>query len=297
VPARVPGGEVALRDWITLRDPDHRIPFAIVTDGSDDRLLTGGDFDIESMGVDHRGELWFGDEFGPFLLHTDATGRVLEAPIPLPGVKSPDYPADYPAPIVGESNLARSNGFEGMAISPDGRTLYPVLEGPVAGDDPHVRRVHEFDIDARSYTGRSWRYEVADPSFLVSDFTALDAGRFVALERDNFQGTAAQHKQGFVADLAGLQPSAVLAKRRVVDLLDLRDPALISLPGRPGDIGLGDPFAMPYVTIESVLPLHGDRLAIVNDTNFGSTGRNPSLPDDSDFIVVRVPGLRALRDM
>jgi hypothetical protein len=48
-----------------------------------------------------------------------------------------------------------------------------------------------------------------------------------------------------------------------------------------------------YVTIEAVLPLHGDRAAIVNDTNFGSTGRNPGLPDYSDFIVVTVPGLRA----
>ena len=36
--------------------------------------------------------LWFGDEFGPFLLHTDASGTVLEAPIPLPGVQSPQNP-------------------------------------------------------------------------------------------------------------------------------------------------------------------------------------------------------------
>ena len=49
---------------------------------------------------------------------------------------------------------------------------------------------------------------------------------------------------------------------------------------------------MPYVTIEAILPLTGDRVAIVNDTNFGSTGRNPGLPDYSDFIVVSVPGLR-----
>ena len=48
---------------------------------------------------------------------------------------------------------------------------------------------------------------------------------------------------------------------------------------------------MPYVTIEALLPLPGDRVAIVNDTNFGSTGRNPALPDYSDFIVVSVPGL------
>jgi len=284
-------GQVRVLDWITLRDPDHRVPFAIVTEGSDRRLLTGGDFDIESVRVDRRGDLWFGDEFGPFLLHTDATGKVLEAPIPLPGVASPDYPPDFPRPLPGPANLRRSNGFEGMAVSPDGRTLYPVLEGAVAGDDPRHRRVHEFDVRSRAYTGRTWTYEVADPSYLVSDFTALDRGRFVSLERDEGQGTAARHKQAFLVGLARRRTALALPKRFVADLLALRDPAGISLPGRPGDLGLGDPFAMPYETIESVLPLRRGRLAFVNDTNFGSMGRNPALPDDSDFIVARVPAL------
>jgi len=48
---------------------------------------------------------------------------------------------------------------------------------------------------------------------------------------------------------------------------------------------------MPYVTIEVVLPIKKDCVLIVNDTNFGSTGRNPPRLDDSDFIDVRVPGL------
>ncbi|MDQ3608984.1 MAG: esterase-like activity of phytase family protein, partial [Actinomycetota bacterium] len=278
--ARGGSGDVEILDWITLRDPDGRIPFDIVNEDTEDRLLTGGDLDLESMRVARDGTLWFGEEFGPFLVHTDATGRVLEAPIPLPGVQSPDSPL-----LDGEPNLARSNGFEGMAISKNGKTLYPVLEGPVAGDDPRTRRVYEFDLRTGRYTDRLPDYRVADPSFLVSDFTALDGKRFIALERDNTEGEDAVHKQGFVVDLRDTAPDGTLAKNQVVDLLDLRDPALISEPGRPGDIGLGDPFAMPYVTIEAVLPLGGQRLAIVNDTNFGSTGRNPELPDPSDFIV------------
>jgi hypothetical protein len=38
------------------------------------------------------------------------SGKVLQAPIPLPDVKSPDYPLDYPAPLRGPANLASSNG-------------------------------------------------------------------------------------------------------------------------------------------------------------------------------------------
>ncbi len=280
------GSGVEILDSITLRDPDGRVPFSIVTQGSTDRLLTGGDFDLESMRIDRRGDLWFGEEFGPFLLHTDRTGKLLEAPIPTPGVQSPDNPFLG----AGTSNLGRSNGFEGMAISPDGRRLYPVLEGPVAGDDPTVRRVGEFDIERGRYTARRWDYKVADASFLVSDFTALSNERFVALERDNFEGTAAKHKKGFVTTID--RPGGVLPKRQVLDLLNIADPTRISEPASPGDIGIGDPFAMPYVTIEVVLPTGGERLAIVNDTNFGSRGRNPGAPDPSDFIEVRVPDLR-----
>jgi glycerophosphoryl diester phosphodiesterase len=280
-------GEVEILDWITLRDPDRQVPFRIVNEGTQERLLTGGDLDVESFRIAPDGTLWFGEEFGPFLVHTDATGKVLEAPIPLPDVKSPDYPADYPAPFAGAANLASSNGFEGMALSKDGKTLYPTLEGPVTGDDRTTRRMYPFDLRTRRYTGERRTYRVADPSYLVSDLTALDEHRLVSLERDNFEGAAARHKRGFVFDLS------TESKREVVDLLDLRDPDGISPRGaRPGDIGIGDPFSMPYVTIEAVLPTGGNRLAIVNDTNFAGRGRNPSLPDDSDFIEVRVPELR-----
>jgi hypothetical protein len=294
--ARGGDGDVRILGSITLRDPRERLPFEIVNEDTDERLLTGGDFDIESFRIGRRGDLWFGDEFGPFLLHTDLTGRVLEPPIPLPDVKSPDYPPDFLAPFDGPANLNSSNGFEGMALSADGRKLYPTLEGPVTGDDPTTRRMYEFDLREREYTERRRTYPLADPSFLVSDLTALDERRLVSLERDNFQGLEAAHKQGFVVDLRRTADDGSLEKTPVVDLLDLADPALISLPGRPGDIGLGNPFSMPYVTIEAVLPLDRGRLAILNDTNFGSTGRNPALPDYSDFIVVKAPAVRGKSD-
>ena len=290
--ARGGSGTVRILKWITLRDPDHKIPFKLINDATPDRLLTGGDFDIESVREDYRGTLWFGEEFGPFLLHTDATGKVLEAPIPLPDVKSPDYPADFPAPIAGPANLNSSAGFEGIAISPDGRTLYPTLEGPAAGDDPLTRRMYQFDIRNRRYAAKRRTYHIDDPSWSVSDLYALDDHHLVALERDGTMGATTVHKQAFAIDLRKVDATGALAKREILDLEHLRDPALISLPARPGDVGLGDPFAMPYVTIEALLPMPGDRVAIVNDTNFGSTGRNPGLPDYSDFIVVSVPGLR-----
>jgi hypothetical protein len=278
-------GTVTIVKAITLRDPDLKVPFPIVNERTPDRLLTGGDFDIESVRIGRDGTLWFGEEFGPFIVHTDATGKVLDAPVPTPGVMSPDNPL-----LLGRTaNLASSNGFEAMALSKDGRTLYPILEGPLVGDDPLKRVVFEFDVRQRRFTGRTWTYTMSRPGTLVSDATVLDRDHVIVLERDNDQGPAAAWKRAFLIPTPG--HAQTVEKRQIVDLLDIRDPDLISLPGRPGDFGLGDPFKFPYVTVEAVLPRGHGELAFVNDTNFGSTGRNPALPDYSDFIVVDVPGI------
>ena len=44
------------------------------------------------MQVARDGTFWFGEEFGPYLLHTNARGELLEPPIPTPGVMSPSNP-------------------------------------------------------------------------------------------------------------------------------------------------------------------------------------------------------------
>jgi hypothetical protein len=164
-------GTIEVESYFTLHDPDHKLNFPIVADFEAypssaipvdasiraGRLLTGADFDIESFRHAHDGTFWFGDEFGPFLLHTDATGKVLEAPIPLPGVMSPDNPFLGG----GTPNLPRSRGFEGMAITPNGKRLYPMLEGSLT-TDPDQRRliINEFDVRQRAYTGRQWFYRM-----------------------------------------------------------------------------------------------------------------------------------------
>ncbi len=284
-------GGISVGEFIQLRDPDRLIPFEIVNEDTEDRLLTGTDFDIESVRRDPRGDLWFGDEFGPFLLHTDATGRVLEAPIPLPDVKSPENPTLQSGE---EPNLPTSRGFEGMAISEDGTTLYPMLEGALEDDQDQSRRyIYEFNLAGRQYTGERWQYHVEAPEHAIGDFTALGAGRFLIIERDNEQGEAASFKKVYLVDLSNTDAEGYLVKEEVLDLLQIRDPDRISEPsGSEGDIGLGDPFSFPFQTIESILPLDGGRLLLLNDNNYPlSAGRNPEQPDDTEAIVVRPAAL------
>jgi hypothetical protein len=77
-------GSVNVLNFIQLADPDKKADFKIVNENTTERLLTGADFDIESFDLAKDGTIWIGDEFGPYLLHFDATGKLLDAPISTP---------------------------------------------------------------------------------------------------------------------------------------------------------------------------------------------------------------------
>ena len=281
-------GEVDVLDFIQLRDPDNRVNFPLTRP---DRLLTGADFDLESVRRAPNGDLWFGEEFGPFLLHTDAGGRVLEAPIPLRGVQSPQNPF-LPSPDAW--NIPASRGFEPMALSSDGRRLYPMLEGALRNDpDPRRRVINEFSIRAGEYTDLTWNYRVDAefPDAVIGDMTAVDRNRFVLIERDDAQGVEAQQKKIYLIDLRNTDDEGYLEKELVLDLLAIRDPYDVSLPARPGEFGVGDPFSFPLQSVESLEVLDDDRLLIANDNNYpGSDGRwvARDRPDDVELIVVRL---------
>jgi hypothetical protein len=283
-------GGVSVEGFVQLSDPDHHVPFKITNEDTTARLLTGADFDIESVRRDAQGDLWFGDEFGPFILHTDSKGRVLESPIPLEGVESPENPS---LESRSEATLPTSKGFEGMAISEDKKHLYPMLEGSLKNDPRGNRRlIYEFDLESGRYTNRQWWYRTEAPEYSIGDSTALGQGRLLVIERDDEEGRAARFKKIYLVDLHHKNAEGFLVKREVLDLLSIRDPSLISEPGRNGDIGLGNPFEFPFRNPESILPLGSGRLLILNDNNYPiSTGRNPDHPDNTEAIVVRTQAL------
>ncbi len=285
-------GGVEVLSFVQLSDPDGKVPFALTRT---DRLLTGADFDIESVRRLPNGDFWFGDEFGPFLLHVDSTGKLLEAPIPLADVQSPQNPY-----LSGPDawTLRGSRGFEGTALSTDGKFLYPFIEGALRTDpDPRRRILNKFDLGTKSYTAQKWNYRVdADfPSAVIGDFTAVDDHRFVLIERDDDQGEQAKQKKIYLVDLNRVDAEGFLEKQLVVDLLNIRDPDGVSLPARPGEYGVGDPFLFPLQSVESLEVLDGERLLVASDNNYpGSDGRwiARDKPDDMELIIVRVPPLR-----
>jgi hypothetical protein len=313
--------------FITLSDPWKKVPFTLVADRitypgtptgggaaipvdpaiKAGRLLTGGDFDIESIRRAPDGTFWFGDEFGPYLLHTDLHGRVLEAPIPLPNFRA--FPSTAGGtevnPLVQAvsnpvrtlaANLPDSGGFEGMALNQSGTRLYTLLEKAINGDALRTRLIiSEFSLGTKKYTGRTFAYVLDAPTHAIGDFTALTDREFVIIERDGGQGDAADPRQSnparfkkiFRVDLDEVDASGNLIKEEVADLMNVYDPRDVAGTGRSNTV-----FTFPFVTIEDVLVLDNNRLLVINDNNYpGSAGREFGVPDNDEFIVIHVAPL------
>ena len=288
-----------------LHDPDRVLPFPIINEGTTKRYLTGGDLDVES--IQPIGEsVYFGDEFGPYLVRTDRTGRVTgfwETTLDGKVIKSPDhFTVTTPAvPGAVAFPVRRSRGYEGMAVSPDGKFLYPLLEGPL-WDEPgrawemregrEYLRILEFDIARGAFTGRSWKYLLEANGNNIGDFNMIDATTGVIIERDNGEGDMALACQGpprpdcfnvpakmkrvYKVDLAGADRDGFVRKVGYIDLLDIE--------------GKGGRFTFPFVTIENVDIVDADHIVVANDNNLPfSSGRTLGRNDDNEFILLRVP--------
>ena len=291
------GGEatIGFETAMTLRDREGKIGFPIVAEQEtyradseipvdevikEGRFLTGADLDIESFRRMSDGTFWFGDEFGPFLIYTDASGVLLRPPVALPGVKSPQNP------LLGneQPNAQASGGFEAMAQSIDGSRLYPMLEKPLEGAPEGELNIYEFDPMSGAYVSDDpvRKYRLDPDAMAASEFVALSDNTFLVLERDAEQGADARHKKIYLVDFGVTDAEGYLLKREVVDLLRIPD---------PNDIGgLGETFSFPFVTIESIAVFDDNTIAVVNDNNYPfSLGRHlaEGAPDDTELILIR----------
>ena len=247
------------------------------------RLLTGADFDIESFRRDRWSNYWFGDEFGPYLIKTDANGTVLRSEIPLPGVYAPQNKDVLAGKAV--ANLGSSRGFEGMAINKSGTKLYTLLEGTVTGDPDKTLRIDEFDIPSEQYTGRRFIYKLDANGANIGDMVAVDDQRFVVLERNGSTATApipTPFKKVYLIDIEDVADGGVARKMELVDLMNLADP--FDLDGDGSQV-----FTFPYVTIENVLILDPRTLLVANDNNFPYGGGRELASDDTEFLRIRLP--------
>jgi len=258
------------------------------------RLLTGYDFDVESIARAADGTLWVGEEFGPYLLHFDASGTLIDEPVPHPFLRSPSNPLVIALP--GTETQGASRGFESIALNATRDKLYAVPEAAPVVDalravpgDERVVEIFEFDPAARAYTGVSYKYQKdgapVGNAIVIGDVTNVGGNKYVLIERDNFFGPAAVVKRLYLVDLDVTNEAGILEKLLLVDLLDVFDPEDIG--GQLEGVSEPEQFSFPFNSIESVLPLGESALGVAIDNNYpGDAGRRAGVPDDIEFIRI-----------
>ena len=178
-----------------------------------------------------------------------------------------------------------------MAISVDGKWLYPMLEGPLEGAGPGLN-IYTFKISEQLFVNSnafqpSFRYRLDEAASAIGDFTMYSNTAGLVLERDSEEGINALLKKVYQVEFNKLDEDGFLIKTLVADLLNIKDPHDLN---QDGDAM----FTFPFCTIEGLVVIDATTLGIVNDNNYplGQARDNSgSKPDDNEFILIEVDPL------
>lgn len=317
---RLVDGRAELVSTITLKGTDGRPLNGLVdpqaTTGETLVDLTGAALPASDHGLDTEGlvalpdgTFWVSDEYGPFIVHVDATGREL-------GRLSP-----FDGSLPRELSLRTPNqGMEGLTVTPDGTTLVGIMQSALrtpglSGSAKSVPVTRIVTVDLRSRAVSEYLYPLANPQktkVAVSEITALSATRFIVDERDGKLEPGADKKL-WIADISGATDvgprSRVAGSRYTPDaggllvgnrpietavgvttdtdaVARLRSMG-IAPAGKTLDVDLGglvtglDPSGgfFGHDKVEGVAALDGGkRLAISNDSDFGLAGLASTTP-------------------
>lgn len=231
------------------------------------------------------GTFWVSDEYGPHIVHFDASGRTIERINPFGnGTGGRRIPAVF-------ANRRANRGMEGLTITPDGKTLVGIMQSPMYNPSKNnvkgslVLRILTFDIA----TGATKQYVyLMDNESLtgVSEIVAVNATTFLTIERDGDYGGAptspSTFKKVFKIDLSKATDISDAANGATGKLFggktveELKDNATLQAAGiipvtktLTLDLLKDLPAVYPHDKAEGLALINGNTLVISNDDDFG----------------------------
>lgn len=153
-------------------------------------------FDPEGIRVSPRGTFYISDEYGPYILEFDRQGHLMRRVALPPKFAIANPSADPNAELLGNAAGRQANrGMEGLAISPDGSTLFGIMQNALIQDhalNPGTtdrlglnNRILKIDLT----TGETHEYvyvlEAINRGQGVCEILAINDHEFLVIERDN----------------------------------------------------------------------------------------------------------------
>lgn len=198
-----------------------------------------GRLDPEGIRVSNDGKSVFtSDEYGPYVYQFDrATGQRIRS-FELPANLAVSNLSAMGSTEIGVNTSGRvaNKGMEGLAITPDGKTLVGFMQSALlqdGGDGAQANRIVTIDIATGATKQFAYNNKIGSKNYGSSEILAVNDHEFLVLERDGKglgDGSSAAVKQVWKVDLAGAEDvsglsgqAALLAKAPAKTLfLDIR---------------------------------------------------------------------------
>ena len=244
--------------------------------------------DSEGMAMAADGSFWVSDEYGPHLVHFDANGKTIERINPFgTGVGGRKIPAVF-------AKRRPNRGMEGLAITPDGKTLVGIMQFPLynpssaAVTGSLVTRILAYDI--KGGTSKEFVYLIDRANLQAnSEIVAISNTTFLVLERDGEYATSANKatviKKIYKIDISGatdISDPANGADGKLFGGLtveQLKDAATLQSNGiKPvtktlaADLMTDISTLYPHDKAEGLAIINSTTIAVSNDDDFGVSG-------------------------
>jgi hypothetical protein len=162
---------------------------------ADDELATLR-LDPEGIRVGANGNFYISDEYGPYVFEFDRQGNLVRR-IELPAKFKIAHPSANPDDELKNNTSGRqaNRGMEGLAISPDGTTLFGIMQNALLQDgalNPGTtdriglnNRILKIDLATNATSEYVYRLDAANRGQGVSEILAINDHEFLVIERDN----------------------------------------------------------------------------------------------------------------
>lgn len=157
---------------------------ALDPDGDGIKGFDESGLDSEGLVAMKDGTFWVSDEYGPHIVHFDATGKEIERINPFAADPRNKAGRVLPAEL---ATRWPNRGMEGLTITPDGKTLVGIMQSNLynpsnAVGSINLTRIVTVNIDTGAVAQYLYRQDAA--GLANSEIVALSATRFLVIERD-----------------------------------------------------------------------------------------------------------------
>ncbi len=290
-------GTVTLIDEILFKDPSNTLisgrpnPEGFGTTGEIPYDLNKNVLEMDRYGLDSEGlvalkdgSFWVSDEYGPHIVHFDATGKELERISPVNV-----HTGARKIPAVFERRWP-NRGMEGLAITPDEKMLVGIMQSTLYNPskamvaDFTITRIVTFDLET-SLT-KQYLYKQKKVKNSNSEIVALSNTEFLVIERDGLflgdDATAQKHIYRIdisnATDVSGSDFNSLdgmLVNEKTIEQNTWEELAAANIIPVSKTLAVDVVKTLgnyPHEKMEGIWLINGTTLGILNDDDFAVTG-------------------------